>query len=253
MKHSIYYHNKDLKTFEKNWTYLYYVLNIKDMSSSIDWNDVIKKEARGSNDEDLGEVQEISNGYVLVQRGIINKEKFYIPQDQAESYDGDVLRFRFTEDDMKNKYSGDSFPSSSSSSSSSTSADIGDEQIQENRGAEEESTIQLTEEKLDVSKKTSESQATITKEPITETKTVEVPVTNEEVTIERRPPSGQTEAQKPVSSREDVTIPLKKEEVEVTKTPYVKEEVAVKKKPVTETKQVSEEVTSEKVNTSEVE
>ena len=25
-------------------------------SSTIDWNDVIKKEARGSNDEDLGEV-----------------------------------------------------------------------------------------------------------------------------------------------------------------------------------------------------
>lgn len=43
------------------------------MSSSIDWNDVIKKEARGSNEEDLGEVQELSNGYVLVQRGIINK------------------------------------------------------------------------------------------------------------------------------------------------------------------------------------
>jgi stress response protein YsnF len=45
---------------------------------------------------------------------------------------------------------------------------------------------------------------------------------------------------------------VKKEEFEVTKTPYVKEEVVVKKKPVTETKQVSEEVTSEKVNTSDI-
>ena len=217
------------------------------MSSSIDWNDVIKKEARGSNDEDLGEVQEVSNGYVLVQRGIINKEKFYIPQDQAESYDGDVLRFRLSEDDMKNRFAGDSFPSSSST------IDMETDQTQEERGTEEESTIQLTEEKLDVSKKTSVSQATITKEPTTETKTVDVPVTHEEVTIERRPPSGQTEAQTPVSSTEDVTIPVKKEEVEVTKTPYVKEEVVVKKKPVTETKQVSEEVTSEKINTSDVE
>ena len=33
-------------------------------SSDIDWNDVIKKEARGINDEDLGEVQEIQ-GIVL--------------------------------------------------------------------------------------------------------------------------------------------------------------------------------------------
>jgi hypothetical protein len=51
------------------------------MSSGIDWSDVIKKEARGTNGADLGEVQEIENGYVKVQRGIINKEKFYIPQD----------------------------------------------------------------------------------------------------------------------------------------------------------------------------
>jgi stress response protein YsnF len=34
----------------------------------------------------------------------------------------------------------------------------------------------------------------------------------------------------------------------VTKQPYVKEEVAVKKKPVTETRTVSEQVTSEKVD-----
>ena len=36
--------------------------------------------------------------------------------------------------------------------------------------------------------------------------------------------------------------------MEVTKTPHVKEEVVVKKKPVTETREVTEEVTSEKVN-----
>ena len=46
-------------------------------------------------------------------------------------------------------------------------------------------------------------------------------------------------------------VPLKKEEVQVSKEPYVKEEVSVKKKPVTETRQVSEEVTSERVNVNE--
>ena len=35
---------------------------------SINWNEVIKKEARGKNDEDLGEVQEIGDTYVLVQK-----------------------------------------------------------------------------------------------------------------------------------------------------------------------------------------
>lgn len=62
------------------------------------------------------------------------------------------------------------------------------------------------------------------------------------------PASGITAAERPIQSRTEIKIPLKKEELEVTKQPYVKEEVAVRKKPVTETCAVSEEVTSEKVD-----
>ncbi len=57
----------------------------------------------------------------------------------------------------------------------------------------------------------------------------------------------------PVESRTEISIPLKREEPVVTKKPYVIEEVIVKKKPVIETKEISEEVTSEKVNTSDLE
>ena len=53
-------------------------------SSTIDWRGVIKKEARGSNDEDLGKVQEVRQDYILVQRVMIKKEKFYIPIDMAD-------------------------------------------------------------------------------------------------------------------------------------------------------------------------
>jgi hypothetical protein len=79
-------------------------------AKDIDWDDVIKKEARGNGDEDLGEVQETGQDYVLVQKGMINKEKFYIPKDHVESYDGTVLRFRISEDDAKNRFLRDSLP-----------------------------------------------------------------------------------------------------------------------------------------------
>ena len=46
------------------------------MSFNIDWNDIIKKEARGIDNTDLGEVKEIQGNYILVQREIINKEKY---------------------------------------------------------------------------------------------------------------------------------------------------------------------------------
>jgi len=216
------------------------------MSSNIDWNDVIKKEARGLDDEDFGEVQEVSKGYVFVQKGIIDKEKFFIPQDKVESYDGDVLRFGISYDEALSTYQGESFPASSSQSSQT-----GSDQVS-NTLENEETTIPLTEEKLDVAKRVEESQTSITKEPVTETKTIDVPVTHEEVSIERRQPTGDTStSQEPITSTENIQIPLKSEEVEVSKTPYVKEEVVVKKKPVTETRKFTEEVTSEKVNVSD--
>ena len=70
------------------------------MGSKINWNDVIKKEARGNNYEELGKVQEVKDNYVIIQRGTINKEKFYIPKDEAESYDGDVIKFKFSEQEL---------------------------------------------------------------------------------------------------------------------------------------------------------
>ena len=211
------------------------------MSSNIDWNDVVKKEARGLNDEDFGEVQEVSNGYVFVQKGIINKEKFFIPKDKVDGYDGDVRPFDISYSEALSTYQRESYPSSPSSQTESDPVS--------NTLDSEETTIPLTEEKLDVAKRVEESQTTITEEPVTETKTMEVPVVHE-VSIERRTPTGDQPYtdQKPATSKEDIEIPLKREEVEVTKTPYVKEEVVVKKKPVTETREVTEEVTSEKVN-----
>jgi hypothetical protein len=74
------------------------------MSSNIDWTDVIKKEARGLNDYDLGEVQEVTNGLILTQKGIVNKEIFSIPQNVVVSYDGKVLRFRISEEEATSKY-----------------------------------------------------------------------------------------------------------------------------------------------------
>src|SRR5919206_3302861 len=105
-------------------------------SSTIDWSDVIKKEARGSNDEDLGEVQEVGDNYVLVQRGLINKDKFYIPKDMVESYDGYVLRFSITEEDAKSRFLGDSPPSKQESEGLSAA-----------RKAEETTTVPITEER----------------------------------------------------------------------------------------------------------
>jgi uncharacterized protein (TIGR02271 family) len=216
--------------------------------NNIEWNNVIKKEARGIDDEDLGEVQEVRGNYILVQKGIINKEKFYIPKDQAESYDGDVLRFRFSKQELDQfQREPPTIWDADNIEETTTSQEI---------ETNEEEHIPLTEERLDISKKSQEKQARITKKPVKETKTVEVPLKREEISIERKPVSGsgnETEAQSPpIESEEEIKIPVRREEAEVTKKPYVKEEVTVKKKKVTDKKEITDEVTSEELDTSNV-
>jgi uncharacterized protein (TIGR02271 family) len=206
----------------------------------IDWDDVIKKEARGINDEDLGEVHEVGDTYVLVQKGLINKEKYYIPQTEVESYDGNILRFKLSEEEIKGKYLRDSPPLTRNTGK--------DDQEEES----ESTSVPLVEERLNISKRdVTYKEATLIKEPVTETKTVEVPITHEELIVERRPASKSTtstsDLKPPVTSKEEIKIPLKKEEVEVKKEPYVKEEVVLKKRRVTETKTITEEVKSERL------
>jgi len=49
-------------------------------------------------------------------------------------------------------------------------------------------------------------------------------------------------------SKIEISIPLKKEDVVVSKKSFVKEEIIIKKKPVTETKTITEQLISEKVS-----
>lgn len=48
------------------------------LSSNINWDEVIDKKARGIDDYDLGEIQEVNDNFVITQQGIIDKDKFYL-------------------------------------------------------------------------------------------------------------------------------------------------------------------------------
>jgi hypothetical protein len=62
--------------------------------------DVNKKEARGLRDEiDLGEVQEVGTEYVLTKKGTIYSDKFYIPKNLVECFDGHTVWFKLTEEE----------------------------------------------------------------------------------------------------------------------------------------------------------
>ena len=65
--------------------------------------DVLRKEARGLGNVDLGEVQEVSPEYIITQKGTLVVDKFYIPKSLIERIDDNTLWFKITEEDA-NKY-----------------------------------------------------------------------------------------------------------------------------------------------------
>lgn len=122
-------------------------------------------------------------------------------------------------------------------------------------GGEEEIIVPLIEEKLNVSKKVITDEATIIKEPVTVTKTMEVSIMHEEIDIEKRPASQEgnitaSQDPPPKNTRTVIRVPLIHEQVKIKREPHVKEEIVIRKKPRTEIKTVSESVTKEKVGTS---
>jgi hypothetical protein len=72
--------------------------------SNINWNELMGKEARGINDDDLGEVQRIEDEYVITQAGVVDKITYRLPKNLVEQYDGHNLLFRITKEQAKSKY-----------------------------------------------------------------------------------------------------------------------------------------------------
>ncbi len=69
-------------------------------NSDIKWAETIKKEARGKNEIDLGEVQQVDLENILTQKGTIDKEQYSIPKKLVEKFDGNTLWFNVTNDDI---------------------------------------------------------------------------------------------------------------------------------------------------------
>jgi uncharacterized protein (TIGR02271 family) len=86
----------------------------------------------------------------------------------------------------------------------------------------------------------------VRKDVVTEQRNIEVPVTREEVVIERHPAEGREAADQTLDDEnEDIRIPLMEEEVDVQKRAVVREEVSVGKRRVQDTRNVSDTVRRE--------
>jgi uncharacterized protein (TIGR02271 family) len=114
---------------------------------------------------------------------------------------------------------------------------------------EDQKRLELHEEELRAKKERVQAgEVRIRKEVVEENKTLEVPVTREEVVIERHPVSGRGASDRDISEGEEIRIPVMEEEVRVEKTPVVKEEISLRKRAVQDTERVSDTVKREEAH-----
>src|SRR5919205_2836180 len=201
----------------------YYWISASIMESSTfghvtDWNEVIKREARGRNAADLGEVLEIRDDIVVTGRGTLNKEKFYLPKSIPHGFNGHTLLFDITEEEAKERIMNE--PAQVAEAQSTTTPAAQDMNV--------ERSIPVIEEKLEVSKKETIQEAKIIKKPKIQFKTVEVELTHEELIIEKRPVGANISTSLEIAqSKTEISIPLKREDIIVSKKPRVKEELLI--------------------------
>lgn len=108
--------------------------------------------------------------------------------------------------------------------------------------------IQLLGEMLRVHKeRVARGEVRLRKEVVTENKNIQVPVTREELVIERTNVSGDVPANAHIGDNKEIRVPLSEEQVRVEKQPVVTGEVRVGKRQVTDTKNISDTVRREEV------
>jgi uncharacterized protein (TIGR02271 family) len=109
-------------------------------------------------------------------------------------------------------------------------------------------TLYLHEEQLRVNKQRQQAgEVRIGKDVVEEQKTVNVPVTREEVFVERTPGDGQPDSHDmDASAKETIRVPVTEEKVTVEKVPVMTEEVRVGKREVQENQQVTDTVRRER-------
>ena len=210
------------------------------MSSSSYANQIsVGDDVYGSDGDKVGSVAEVQSGYIVVEKGFFFPTDYYIPLSAIASASGGQVYLSTTRDAALNS-GWDVVPDvqATTMTSAATATATG-----------EEIRIPVMEEELTATVREQEAGAVrIEKDVVAEERTLDVPVTEERVRVERRVVDRPVTAADADAFEETVIdVPLRRETVDVQKQARVAEEVVVGKEAVQRTERVADTVRKEEV------
>src|SRR5829696_8027238 len=226
------------------------------MSSSSYANQInVGDDVYGSDGDKVGTVAEVQSGYIVVEKGFFFPTDYYIPMSAIASAGDGQVNLNVTKDAALNS-GWETVPdtgtvltdvdiNATGGARSPGQTEIGAYEV----AAEDELRIPVMEEELTATVREQEAGAVrIEKRVVEEDRVLEVPVTDEQIRVERRivdRPVGVNETQ----AFEEIVIdvPVTSEQVELQKQARVAEEIVVSKEATQRTERVSDTVRREEV------
>jgi uncharacterized protein (TIGR02271 family) len=230
------------------------------MSSSSYANQVsVGDEVYGSDGDKVGTVSEVQTGYIVVEKGFFFPTDYYIPTSAIASASNGQVYLSTTKDaalnsgwDVVPDVQATTMPPGATAVTTDTFTET-DRLATARVAGDEEIRIPVMEEELTATVRQQEAGAVrIEKDVIEEERTLEVPVTEERIRVERRVVDRAATAADAGAFEETVIdVPLRSETVDVQKQARVAEEVVVSKDAVQRTEQVRGTVRREEVSVDE--
>ncbi len=227
-------------------------------------------EVYGSDGEKVGTISEVQRDYIVVEKGFFFPTDYYIPINAIASASAGQVMLNVTKD-MALQSDWQTMPEIVSTGTTTTSTVTDDVLLTDQDltrdvtattgraaagyevAADDEIAIPLMEEELTATVREQETGAArIQKRVISEDRTIDVPVTEEQIRVERRVVDRAATAADPTAFEEMVIeVPLTTETVELQKQARVTGEVVVSKEAVEHTERVSGTVRREEVTVEE--
>ena len=237
----------------------------------------------GSDGDKVGEVVAVQPNYIVVEKGFFFPTDYYIPTSAVATYDDDKVYLNVTKAEALNQ-GWDSAPTDEAdyATTGSYSADMGATNVAADYGAgsdvirsdagyadttattgaaydttrvgdQDTLRVQVHEEELTATTRQREiGEVQVSKDVVAEERTLEVPVTEERVRVERRVVDRPADAADATAFQEGtIEVPIRGEEVQLQKTVRVAEEIEIGKEAVQRTEQVGGTVRREQVRIDE--
>jgi hypothetical protein len=68
------------------------------------WQELKGKKVKTNDGQDLGEIKEVVPNYIRLEKGVVNKDRYWVPKYVADAFDGKVLWLLVSSDDIARGY-----------------------------------------------------------------------------------------------------------------------------------------------------